>query len=112
MKEERIKVIYVKYKAEPKTMFIDNSLETMQALVGGNIEGIMPYEDEVAIVCNEEGKLLGLPLNRAIENAKGKLIDVIAGDFFVCYAPYESEYYESLPENLLEKYMEVFSIVL
>ena len=38
----------------------------MQAVVGGNIEEYMPFEDEVAIVCHEEGKLIGLPPNRAI----------------------------------------------
>src|SRR5699024_6863922 len=41
-------------------------LEAMQELVGGDIEEYMPFEDEVAIICNEEGKIIGLPLNRAI----------------------------------------------
>ena len=45
---------------------IDDTLEAMQAVVGGNIEEYMPFEDEVAIVCHEEGKLIGLPPNRAI----------------------------------------------
>ena len=45
---------------------IDDTLEAMQAMVGGDIEEYMPFEDEVAIVCHEEGKLIGLPPNRAI----------------------------------------------
>ena len=45
---------------------IDDTLEAMQAIVGGDIEEYMPFEDEVAIVCHEEGKLIGLPPNRAI----------------------------------------------
>ena len=50
----------------PKVIEIDDSLESMQAVVGGSIEEYMPFEDEIAIICNEEGKLIGLPLNRAI----------------------------------------------
>lgn len=50
----------------PRMIEIDDTLEAMQAVVGGNIEEYMPFEDEVAIVCHEEGKLIGLPPNRAI----------------------------------------------
>ena len=42
------------------------TLEAMQSLVEGDIEEYMPFEDEVAIICNEEGKMNGLPLNRAV----------------------------------------------
>lgn len=110
MKEERIKIVYVKYKAEPRVIDIDNNLDSMQALVGGNIEEIMPYRDEVALVCNEEGKLLALPLNRAVFDDIGNLIDIIAGDFFICYAPYKSEYYKSLPSSFIDKYTEMFAL--
>ena len=41
------------------------------------------YKDQVAIVCNEEGKLNGLPLNRTIYDSEGNYIDVIAGTFFM-----------------------------
>ena len=37
-----------------------NGLEEMQAVVGSWIEAIYPYEEEVAIVCNEEGLINGL----------------------------------------------------
>ena len=43
-----------------------NGLEEMQAVVGGWIEAIYPYEEEVAIVCNEEGLINGLPFNRRV----------------------------------------------
>lgn len=51
-----ITVLCIKPNHYPKTVAIDNSLEAMQKLVGGNIEEYMPFEDEVAIICNEEGK--------------------------------------------------------
>lgn len=64
--ENKISVLLVQPDKYPKMIEIDSSLEAMQAVVGGDIEEYMPFEDEVAIVCNEEGKILGLPLNRAI----------------------------------------------
>ena len=36
---------------------IDSDLKSLQHEVGGYIEAIYPYEDPVALVCNEEGKL-------------------------------------------------------
>ena len=43
-----------------------NGLEEMQALVGGYIQAIYPFPDKAAVVCNEEGKNLGLPFNRPL----------------------------------------------
>lgn len=62
----KISVLLVEPNKYPKMIEIDDTLEAMQAIVGGNIEEYMPFEDEVAIVCHEEGKLIGLPPNRAI----------------------------------------------
>lgn len=45
---------------------IDGSLEEMQRVVGGDIEEFCPFEEEVAFICNVNGKIDGLPLNRAI----------------------------------------------
>lgn len=104
-----ITVLYVQANHYPKTVSIDNTLEAMQKLVGGYIEEYMPFEDEVAIVCNEEGKMNGLPLNRAIyaEGSK-EMIEIIAGDFFIAYAPVGSEDFKDLPKDLEEKYREKF----
>lgn len=68
----------------------------------------MPFEDDVAIVCNEEGKMHGLDLNRAIYSNDGTLMDIVAGDFFICYAPIESENFESMPKDLMKKYEKKF----
>lgn len=57
-----------------------NGLHEMQAVVGGSIQAIYPYKDQVAIVCNEEGILNGLPFNRSIEGGYGGVF----GTFFVC----------------------------
>jgi len=96
---------------------INDSLESMQQLVGGMIEEYQPFYDlqdprveDVAIFCNEEGKLNRLPPSRAIEDEDGYLLDVIAGPFFICYAPIASETIQSLPEDLEHRFQEKFEL--
>jgi len=205
---EKISVILVEPGRYPKLIEIEDTLEAMQSLVEGDIEEYMPFEDEVAIICNDEGKMNGLPLNRAVysepemsypqlkahfrqaekernhttgyivftddsfdkpyteeqrtyvvssnnkafiegmggysiyassldgsdkcvrleaymadehggengwkiekcymkENSR-EMLDIIFGQFFIAYAPIESENFQSLPKNLAEKYKEKF----
>ena len=204
----KISVLLVEPNKYPKMVEIDDTLEAMQEVVGGDIEEYMPFEDEVAIICNEEGKLIGLPPNRAIyaepemveltyseladrfrnaesegkkhlagyivfsqesfnkpydeksrtyavssdnkafkaglggysiygscldgsdpcvrldgymrgENAweiekcylkedSREMLDIICGKFFITYAPFEAERFQSLPPDLAEKYREKF----
>lgn len=90
------------YEAE-----IGKSLNDMQNVVGGLIQAVYPYDDRVAIVCNEEGKYEGLPLNRALRDEDGNVYDIIAGTFFICGLDDESDFC-SLPLELMEKYKEEF----
>ena len=64
--DEQIKVIYCEVGHKARIAEVDNNLGAFQGLVGGWIEEYIPFDDDVAIVCNEEGKMMGLPLNRAI----------------------------------------------
>ena len=57
-----------------------NGLKEMQAVVGGTITAIYPWEDTAAIVCNDEALLLGMPFNRSVEGGYGGVF----GPFFVC----------------------------
>ena len=104
----KIKVLLCEAGKVAKLIEVEDSYEAMQNLVGGEIEECMPWEYDVCIICNEDGKMLGLSLNRTIKDDNGGFLDVIAGDFFICYAPFESEKFLSLPEDLAEKYMEEF----
>lgn len=47
-----MKVIIVKPFTQPYTKEIKGDLESMQAVVGGYIQAIYPFDDEVALVCN------------------------------------------------------------
>ena len=77
-------------------------LEQMQAIVGGLIEPIYPYHEEVAIVCNEEGLINGLPFNRSVPGGYGGVF----GTFFICGLGEED--FCSLPPNLMERFKKEF----
>ena len=61
-----IDVVLVEPEKPARAAKITATLEGMQAVVGGDIEPFYPFEEQVCIVCNEEGKIIGLPLNRAV----------------------------------------------
>ena len=90
----------------PERMELDGSLESMQKFVGGTIQAVYPFPDPVAIVCNDEGKLLGLGYNRALRDEYGEVYDILCGPFFVCGLGEED--FASLPEELLHKYTQLF----
>lgn len=99
-------VVVVEPRKRPYMKNIDNSLTAMQELVDGCIKALYPYEDPVALVCNEEGKLLGLEQNRVLYDEDGIPCDIICGIFFVVGLGEED--FSSLPKELAVKYLEVF----
>ena len=103
---EKIKVLVVEPKKEPYVKEISPGLESLQREVGGYIEAVYPFEDPVALICNEEGKLDGLPLNRALYNERGNLRDVISGTMLVVGLTEDN--FCALSPELLEKYAEVY----
>lgn len=105
-----MKVIVVEPQKKPVVQNIDPGLESMQKIVGGSIEAVYPFADPVALICNEEGKLLGLPLNRALRDDDGEVYDIISGTFFLCAAPPDSEHFESLTDQQVKTYMERFAM--
>ncbi len=108
--QNRLSVLYVEPNKPPRTIKIDNSLEGMQALVGGKIIKHDPFSDNAVFVGNSESLIKGLPFNRAFyddENDK-ETRKLIFGSFFICYAPPESENLLSLPSELEEKYSKIF----
>ena len=81
-------------------------LQAMREIVGGHIEAIYPYEEQVAVIVNEEGKLLGLPYNRPLLDEHGVPYDIVCGTFFV--AGLSGETFTSLTEDQLRCYKELF----
>ena len=74
-----MKAIVVEPQNRPVLRDIGPGLGSMQEIVGGSIEAVYPFDESVVLVCNEEGKLLGLPLNRALRDADGTVYDIISG---------------------------------
>lgn len=79
-----------------------NGLQEMQEVVGGLIQAIYPYKDQIAVVCNDEGLLLGLPFNRSVEGGYGGVF----GTFFVCGLGKED--FTSLSPEQMQRYKEKF----
>ena len=102
-------ILLVSPGQQPKKTTIDDTLAAMQRAVGGSIQAVYPFEEPVALICHEEGKLLPLPLNRALRSPDtGEIYDIIAGDFFLCAAPPDSENFESLTDDQLDRYARIF----
>ena len=104
-----MKILVIEPMKEPYVKEIDGKLETMQSIVGGLIQGIYPFDHpEIALICNEEGKLNKLRLNRALFDKDGNIVDIVAGTFFLCSAPAESENFEGLSDEQIETYKKRF----
>jgi len=98
---DKIKVIIVKPNEEPRVEEIGHELEDLQNFVGGLIQYV-ELEDNVVLICNEEGKLRGLTPNRKVGN------DVIVGDFIIVGIEDEDE--TSLTDDQIEKYTKEFTL--
>ena len=106
-----MRILLVEPGKAPRPTEIGDGLESMQAVVGGSVQAVCPFEEAVAVVCNEEGKCLGLPLNRALRLETGEIYDVIAGTFFLCAAPPASARFASLTEEQIARYSERFRAI-
>ena len=100
---DKIKCLLVEPYELPKEIIIDNTLEAKQKIVGGDIECVyLQSNDDVVLICNEEGKINGMKLNREIG------YDIIAGPFLIVGDDYENGEFKSLTSNQLLKYKMYF----
>ena len=103
-------ILIVEPSSPPRTAVISHDLPSMQGVVGGLIQAIYPFDEEVALICNDEGKLMGLPPNRVLRHPEtDEIYDVVVGTFFLCAAPAHSEKFESLAEEQIQRYTKYFS---
>ena len=99
-------VLLVKPGMYPQAVQIGGELEDLQKAVGGDIEAVYPFNEEVALVVNGEGKINGSELNRALRDDNGQIYDIIAGDFLV--VGLEEEDFASLSPELMEQFEKEF----
>ena len=106
MEESTLFVLQLSPGQYPKQVEISDELKALQQAVGGSIGATYPFDDPVAIVYNDDGKLMGLPLNRALRDEHGEAYDVIAGTFLV--VGLSEEDFASLTPELAEKFEKQF----
>ena len=105
MKQVKIQVLIIEPMRLPRVATIKNTLAELQQSVGGFIEVIAPFNDTAAVICNEEGKILGLPLNRLIGN------DIICGNFIIAGADVAGGEFVSLTDSQIQEYQRMFSMI-
>ena len=108
MKENVIKVLKVAPHEVPEVIYLENKLEVLQAAVsiGADYRGlieIITLDRASCIVCNEEGKLIGLEPNRQLG------CDILCGVFYITGQNKDGEL-ASLPEHLIKRYSAYFSV--
>lgn len=103
---EEIRVLVVEPRKKPQERMILNTLIDLRKIVGGHIEPIR-LDSETLLLCNEEGKVMCLPENRALY-VNGKIVDIIAGTFIICGN--KGGDFKSLDKWQLKEYKAMFDI--
>ena len=106
MENEKITVIAVEPGKKPYITEIPHTLESIQKAVGGDIQAVYPYDDPIAIIAAESGKLMGMPFNRALRDEDGQIYDVLVGKFLI--VGLGEDKFTSIPDELIPKYTQIF----
>ena len=106
MEAEKINALIIEPGKFPRRIEIANELDELQKAVGGNIEVARYFHEPVGLIVNEEGKIIGLPLNRTIYGDDGEDKDIMAGTFLIVGLTEDD--FKSLTEKQMEKYEEKF----
>lgn len=103
---ETIRMIEICPGKTPRLIEVEHTVKKLSELVGGLIQGIYPWKDRVAIICDDEGKLKDYRPNRALEDENGNIYDVVVGTFYICGLGDDS--FASISDEMAEKYMRKF----
>lgn len=106
MEKKTLSVLVVEPQKKPYAKEIGGDLKSLQHEVGGYIQAVYPFRKPVALICNEEGKLSGKALNRALRDESGQIYDVVAGTFLI--AGLGKEDFISLTPEQMEHFMQYF----
>ena len=103
---ERIRMLEVAPLEAPRLIEVYHTLENLQELVGGTVQAVYPWDDLVAILCDDDGKAKGYPANRILVDEDGNPYDIIVGTFYICGLTNTD--FGSISDELAEKYTERF----
>lgn len=106
----KIKVLVVEPMKPCRVQEISDTLEAMQAVVGGEFEAVFPFDGSTAVVCNRDGKIDSLPFNRPLLDDSGEPYDILCGTFFITGV--RGENFVSLTDDQIRRYKELYDNVM
>ena len=106
--KNKMKILVIEPFQVPRVKEIEKTLEAMQKVVGDYFQVVYPFNDSIALICNEEGKNLGLTPNRALRDENGKVYDIVCGTFFLCSAPPDDDDFYSLSDEQIKYYTKLY----
>ena len=101
-----MKVVKVESGKKAEILEIESGLSSLQKMVGGRIQAIYPFEEMVALICNEDGKYENLPYNRVLRDDDGEIYDIVAGTFLIVGLG-ETDF-TSLTDELADKFLGMY----
>lgn len=104
--DEYIDILLIEPLRKPKRIHLKHTLENLQNAVEGHIQSIYPFEDPVAIICNDDGKIIGLYPNRSLRDDDGEIYDIIFGNMLITGLTFDN--FGSLSEDMMQKYENLF----
>ena len=109
--ENTIRVVKVEPGKPAVEARIENTLKAAQQEVGGyiGVYTIMePGQAEAALVYNDDSKVIGLPMNRAIaaSDREEAVDDIICGTFFICGVDQNTYDFAGLTDEQVARYLE------
>lgn len=102
----KMDALLVKPNMYPQPVQVGCELEYLQDIVGGDIEAVSPFNEPVALIMDENGKMSGKEWNRALRDEHGKIYDIVAGDFLVVGLGEED--FCSLSPDMMRRFEEHF----
>lgn len=107
---DKIKVLVVEPEKPCQVQEVPDELKALQAVVGGNIDAVYPFDESVAVVFDREGKIKALPVNRPLLDDSGEPYDILCGTFFITGV--RGENFVSLTDEQIRRYKELYDNVM
>lgn len=110
--ENLIRVLLVEPFDKPKMITIENNYQAISKIICGDVDEYMPFEDNVALLCNADSKRLSLSASHTVTDTETGKTELIYGSFILVGSSEFDGEYHSLDDNLIDKYMDLFGKLL
>lgn len=107
--ENLIRVLLVEPFSKPKMITIENNYQAISEIICGDADEYMLFEDDVALLCNADGKRLSLSASHTVTDTETGKTELIYGSFILIGSSEFDTKYHLLDDDLIDKYMDLFS---